>query len=104
MSVTPLQGSNVAIVTGGSAVVAIPANPNGGYITNPYLNTDQGIGGAAEPLYIDPVGTPGAVAGDGNTTTTVLYPGQTYTVIPGQTTVTKANAATTGHKFTAVYW
>lgn len=98
MAVTPIAGVNSIIAVGGTSVVAVAANPNGGYITNPLLSTDQGI--TAEPLYVDPVGT--AAILKANTTTIALQPGQRWDVIPGQTTPTYVNAATTGHKFTVV--
>jgi len=104
MTVTPIIGSNTQVVTGGVAVTAIPANPNGGYITNPYSAADQGIS-TAEVLYLDPTGAaPGSTPGSGNGSVVALQPGQTWTVIALQNTVTKVNAGTTGHKFTAVYW
>lgn len=99
-SVTPQAGAFSAVITGGSAVAAIPANPNGGFITNPFSATDQGLV-TAEVLYVDAV-NPAGMAGNG--TTFALQPGQTWEVIPGQTTVTSVNAASSGHKFSAVYW
>jgi hypothetical protein len=100
MAVTPVAGTNVAVASSDTPVPVIPANAAGGIITNPLSATDQGIG-AAEPLYINPVTDPTL---QGNGTTFALAPGQSWEVIPGQTTVTKANAATAGHKFTAIYW
>ncbi len=99
--VTPIAGLNTIIITGGTSVVVIPNNPAGGYITNPLTATDQGIS-IAEALYIDPVGS--ATMLHGNGTIFALQPGQTWTIIPGQTTLTYANAGTSGHKFTAVSW
>jgi hypothetical protein len=101
--VTPVPGSASIVAAGGVAVVAVPGGPNGGFITNPYDAADQGIS-SAEPLYVDPVGTPGAGPGNGNGTTFVLYPGQSWPLIPGQTTVTRVNAQTSGHKFSVVYF
>ncbi len=101
MPVTPIVGQNIIISTGGSSVVAITNSPNGGYITNPLSATDQGIS-VAEVLYVDPVGS--ATMLHGNGTTFALQPGQTWSVIPGQTTPTFVNAASTGHKFSAVSW
>lgn len=98
--VTPLPGLVTVVTTGGTAVVAIPANPNGGFITNPYSASDQGLGGA-EVLYINIID--GATLA-GNTNTFALQPGQSWSVVPGQTTVTSVNAPTSGHKFSAVYW
>lgn len=100
MAVTPIAGAASTVVTGGTAVTAVPANPAGGFITNPYLAADQGIG-TAESIYVDAVGTPGLV---GNGTTFTIAPGQTWTLIGGQNTPTQVNAATSGHKFSVVYW
>jgi hypothetical protein len=98
MIVTPIAGVNSIIATGGTSVVAVAANPNGGYIKNPLLSTDQAV--TAEVLYVDPVGT--AAILKANTTTISLQPGEIWNVIPGQTTPTFVNAATSGHKFTVV--
>ena len=103
MAVTPKPGTNTAVAVGGTPVVAIPANPNGGFITNPVCASDQGIVDA-EVLYVNPVGPPGSSPGAGNGATFVLYPGQTWTVIAGQTSPTYVNAASDGHDFSAVYW
>ena len=99
--VNPVSGLNTYIAVGGQGVIAIQTMPNGGYITNPLTATDQGIS-AIEPLYIDPVGSAAILQGNG--TVFALQPGQTWSVIPGQITPTYANAATTGHKFSAVSW
>lgn len=101
MPVTPIPGQNTIVASGGTSVVAISNFPNGGYITNPLVATDQGIS-AVEPLYVDPVGS--ATMLQANGTIFALQPGQTWTVIPGQTTPTYVNAASPGHKFTAVSW
>jgi len=100
MAVTPIAGLVSVVTTGGTPVTAIAANPNGGIITNPLTATDQNIS-IAEPLYIDPVTSPGLAA---NGTTFRLEPGQSWLVIPGQSTVTRVNAATSGHKFSVVSW
>ena len=97
--VTPVPGLVSQIVTGGSPVVACGAAPSGGYITNPYSASDQGLG-APENLYIDPTGANATLVGNG--TTFCLYPGQTWQIIPGQTTTTSVNAASSGHKFSIV--
>ena len=100
-SVTPVAGVNSIITTGGESVIAIAASPNGGYIVNPLTNTDQGIS-AAEPLIVDPVGSATLLTANG--TRFALQPGQSWPVIPGQTTPTFANATTSGHKFSVVSW
>lgn len=99
MSVLPQQGVT-AIVTGGVALNAIPAGVAGGVITNPLIPFDQGLG-AAEVLYINPVGS---AALEANGSTFALQPGQSWNVIPGQLTPTSVNAASAGHKYSAVYW
>ena len=98
--VTPKAGLNSAIVIGGTPVIAVDIGPNGGYITNPANPTDQGIGGGnTESLYVDAVNA-AQIGGFG--TTFELQPGQTWTVIPGQTTPTSVNASTSGHRFSVV--
>ncbi len=104
MTVTPMAGAASYIPVGGTAVTAIAANPsgtNGGYITNPLSATDQGIT-TAEPLILDPTSvSPGLNA---NGTAIALQPGQTFLLIPGQTTAVMVNAATSGHKFTSIVY
>lgn len=101
MSITPQPGIVSIVTTGGQAVTAIGPNPNGGIIVNPYSAADQGGLAAAEPLFIDVV-NPASTQGNG--TTFALQPGQSWSVIPGQSTVTSVNAATSGHKFSVVSW
>jgi hypothetical protein len=101
MSVTPIVGPNTSIAIGGTSVVAVPANPNGGMITNPLSAADQGLG-ATEPLYINPTG--GAAGLNANGSTFALAAGQTWAIIPGQTSQTLVNAATAGHRFSVVYY
>lgn len=98
--VTPRAGAASVVVVGGTPVMVIDVGPNGGFITNPFSAVDQGLG-AAETLYVDPVNDSAAA---GNGTTFALQPGQTWTVIPGQTTKTSVNAASAGHKFSVVRW
>ena len=100
MSVTPIAGVASSIVVGGTAVTAIAANPNGGLITNGYTAADQGLA-SAEPLYINAVTTAGVL---GNGTTFALQPGQSWSIIPGQTTPTSVNALTSGHQFSVTSW
>lgn len=89
--VTPVAGTNSVVTTGGTAVVAAPAAPNGGFITNP--------ASATEYLFVDPVGAAALVA---QGTTFGLAPGQNWDLIPGQTTPTSVNAASDGHVFSVV--
>jgi hypothetical protein len=98
--VTPAAGTASAIVTGGTALVAVTGPVRGCYITNPTSLTDQGIAGA-ENLYVNPVAT---ATTTGNGTTLTLVPGQSFFCIPGQTTNVSVVAATTGHAFTVVKW
>ena len=100
MAITPLPGLVTVVTTGGTPVTVVPAGPSGGLITNPLLASDQGIANA-EPLYINIISN---ATLQGNVTTFALQPGQSWNVIPGQTTSTSANATTNGHAFTAVYW
>lgn len=103
MPVTPQAADNSIITTAGTAVQVFAAGLVGGLIQNPLSTTDQGVS-PAEGLYVDPVGIPGGAPGLGNGTTFVLQPGEKWSAIPGQTTPTRANAATSGHKFSAVSW
>lgn len=99
MAVTPVAGINTLVAVGGTAVAVLPGNITGGIIQNPYAPADQGLANA-EPIYVDPTGADATLQGNG--TTFRIEPGQTWAGIPGQTTVTKVNAATNGHKFSAV--
>jgi hypothetical protein len=92
-SVTPIAGVASEVTTAGAAVVAVNANPNGGFITNPP--------DATEYLYVDPVGTATTSAGG---TTFGLAPGQSWSIIPGQTTPTSVNAPDNAHPFSVVSW
>jgi hypothetical protein len=102
--VTPQPGLASSIVVAGTPITVAGSNPNGGYITNPITAADQGFdpNAAPEPLFIDPTGQPATTQGNG--TTFRLEPGQTWFLIPGQTTTTSANAATAGHKFSVVVY
>lgn len=98
MQINP--GSSYAVVIGGQSVIAVPAGANGGVITNPLLATDQDLV-TAEPLIVNPIGTAGANAGGANF---ALQPGQSWQIIPGQTTPTSVNASTSGHRFSVMVW
>jgi archaellum component FlaG (FlaF/FlaG flagellin family) len=101
MAVNPQPGTNSVVTQGGTAIEAVPANPQGGgIITNPVSNTDQAVS-PAEPLYVCANGLAGTVA---NGTTFALAPGQSWNVIPGQITNTTVNAATSGHRFSVIWW
>lgn len=99
--VTPVPGVNTTITQGGQAIVVIDIGPEGGIITNPASNTDQGIENA-ESIYVDPTGADATIGAFG--TSFELQPGQSWTVIPGQTTQTTVNAASAGHRISAVSW
>lgn len=100
--VTPIPAVNSQIIANGVPVVVFLGGPNGGVITNPSSPDDQNIGGGQlENLYVDPVGDATLI---GNGTTFSLQPGMSWSVIPGQTTRTSVNAATGGHRFSAVSW
>lgn len=101
-AVTPVAGITSVVAVGGTPVEVVPAGPNGGFITNPIANTDQGIA-IAENLYVDCVNPAGAGT-IGNGTTFVLYPGASWPIIPGQTTSTSVNAKTSGHKFSVTWY
>jgi hypothetical protein len=101
---TPTAGAAVAIVTGGTAVTVFSGPINGGVIVNPPNAAAQGIA-TAESLYISMVGTPGSTDAEANGTTIVLAAGASYTFPALAAGVTvKANAASSGHKFTAIDW
>lgn len=75
--------------------------PNaGGFITNPYLASDQGVP-SPEPLYYSTVGPAGLVD---NGATFELVPGQTVVFPGGLTQNVTVNATTSGHKFSAVVY
>jgi hypothetical protein len=102
-SFIPQAGAATTVVTGGTPVVAIAAvatGIGGGYITNPFLATDQGIV-TAEPLYLSIVGAAGLA---GNGSVVALQPGQSFSLPAGMNAAVSINAVTNGHKFTAVWW
>ena len=90
-AVTPIPGVSASIAVGATSQVAVGPNPNGGFITNP--------AGATESLFVNPVAAALLTAGG---TTFELRPGQSWDIIPGQTTATNVNAVTTGHVFSVV--
>ena len=103
MTPTPVDlfpGGATSVLTGGTPVVAIHALLSGGIVWNPLSASDQGIA-TAETLYLSEVGPPGLVA---NVTTFALVPGQFYFATPSSTNSIWVNAATSGHKFTAIIW
>ena len=99
MSVTPNPGLSTVVAVGGNPVVATPVNIYGGIITNPQSAADQGV--TPEVRYVNPVGNATLF---GNNANFVLQPGQSWNCIPGQTTQTTVTAASSGHKFSCVWW
>ena len=93
-------GLSIVVATSGSPVPVIPAGASGGLITNPYAAEDQNLV-SVEPLYVNAAGN---ATLNGNNTTFALQPGESWNVIPGQTTITTVNAATGGHAFSAIWW
>lgn len=98
--VTPVVALTTVVSTGGTAEDALPGGINGGLIANPYYPTDQSVS-PPEILYVDPVGN---ATLSGNGSTFAILPGTMWQAIPGQTTPTSVNAATSGHKFSGVSW
>jgi hypothetical protein len=101
MTVTPTAGLTSVVQVGSQAVRVANGGINGGLITNPLSATAQGLP-SPEPLFVDPVGPCTATVAGG--TIFALQPGDTWTMIPGQTTPTTVNAASSGHKFVVVIW
>ena len=93
-----------SIVVAGTAVVVATGPINGGFITNPYNAAAQGVG-SAENLYVDCINTPGSTDAAGNGTTSIVQPGQTFTLaaLPSGYSY-RVNAASAGHKFTVNLW
>lgn len=87
---------NSVISSGSTPVPVIPANAKGGWITNPP--------GASESLFINPLLPGGVVAGGNNGTDFEILPGVTWLIVPFQNSITYANAVTSGHAFSAIYW
>jgi hypothetical protein len=101
---TPTAAAASVVTTGGTAVSVFPGPINGAVIINPPNATAQGVA-LAENLYVSMVNTPGSTDATANGTTIVLVPGASYTFPALATGVTvKANAASSGHKFTAIDW
>lgn len=96
----PRTCAATAVATGGTAVTAVTGPINNGFITNPPNAAAQGIV-TAENMYIDLINSPGHTDAAGNGTTTILVPGQTFSL--GQLGIgvtVKINAATSSHAFT----
>lgn len=104
-SVTPTAGLASVVAVGGTAVVAAGPVLNGGFIQNPASAADQGLV-TAEDLIINPVGAAANpnTSGVANGTNFRVPPGGTWLLLPGQTTNTSVNAASSGHKFSVVVY
>jgi hypothetical protein len=92
-------GLSSVILTGGGSVQIATTNTTagGGYIVNPLAPLDQGLH-IPEPLYVNITGPAFTRAGFANDE---LMPGETFIVPPGSNVW--VNAATSGHRFTAVF-
>ena len=103
-SVVPAPALATEIVSGGVAVEVCAGPITGGYVMNPVSAAAQGLG-STENLYVDPINAPGSTDAAANGTTTLLAPGDVYQIpalAAGQQL--RANATSSGHKFTAVRW
>jgi hypothetical protein len=99
-AITPVAGLVTTIVVGGTAAIVFPAGIYGGYIVNPIFDADQNV--SAEALYVDPVGS---CPLNGYGSVSRIEPGGVWTVpAPNSSLPVRVNAATSGHRFTAVYW
>jgi hypothetical protein len=99
-SVAIYPGAATKVTVGGQSVIAVFGNILGGFLANPSTSGDQGIA-AIEPLYVSLIGD--ATLGESDTTFT-LYPGQGFTLPAGLTSNVSVNAATSGHRFSAIVY
>lgn len=98
LPVTLYRAAASQVYIGGTPVTAIYGPVSFGLIVNPLSAADQGVP-QIENIYVDLV-NPAAL---GETTTTVpVPPGGSFFVPPGTSTDVSVNAATTGHKFSAI--
>lgn len=92
------------VAQAGSAVILVVGPCNGGYVTNPPNAASQGLV-STENLYVDMVAPPGATDALAFGTTTLLSPGQSFTIPALAAGVTLwANATTGGHQITGEVW
>ena len=92
-------GAAAGVAVGGTAVTAIYGPVSGGLIVNPALPIDQGLA-YPEFLYVDLAGTAGTTESG---TTRALFPGEAL-LVPASTKSVSVNAASSGHRFTALFW
>lgn len=98
-SVVVVRAAASVVLAGGQAVTALFGPMQGGLVVNPQLAADQGLP-VAENLYVD---ITGADASLGESITTIsLNPGQWFTVPQGQSVSISVNAASSGHRFSAL--
>lgn len=98
MAATPVAiyaGASSRMRAAGVAQVAAYGGIQGGIIVNPASTVDQGLD-VVEVLYVD-LTAPATLAV--TATTTVIQPGQKFTIPPGQSGPVWVNAATAGHSF-----
>lgn len=97
-SVTPFACPVTQVVTGGTAVTAIPGPVNGGIIWNPTNATDQ--------LFVNQSGVATTTEGGGNypLTSTSTAPSPGWYVIPHSRLGVSVNSADSSHAFGCLYW
>lgn len=96
MTLTPYAPAATAVRTGGVSLIAIYGPCQSGFLANPLL--EQGIAGV-EPLYYSYFGPASLRTGNG---TSALQPGESISIPPNMQTNLWVNAATSGHKFSAI--
>lgn len=98
-SVSLFPGAASQVTKGGTSVAAAFGPLLGGFVMNPLRAADQGV--PAEPLYLDLTGP----AATRETATTIeLFPGSTFAFPANFGGTVWINAATSGHKFSAVVY
>ena len=100
MTTVLLHAASTTVTVGGQSIVALYPPQNGGIIANPPTAEDQGIA-IAEPLFVSLTGTATPYE---SASTFALYPGQSISVVVGSVLPVWVNAATSGHKFSAVFF
>jgi hypothetical protein len=99
VSVSIYPGAASRVLVGGHAVAAAFGPLLGGFVMNPLTAADQGV--SAEPLFLDLV----APAAARETATTIeLRPGDIFSFPTNFGGTVWVNAATSGHKFSAVVY